>query len=156
MKTPNAFESETKPIVGNMMDSAYQYLEYDLMWGHSALGMGTVLAAGAAPLYTITIAEFAPGLWWGSEGRELHIYSPAGVYRGHSPIATYSIDVPRSVTTVAAIPGVANGDIMYFTAGGAADEMHGECARLIPQPTLPSPEPCWPGPGTGPCCWWRP
>jgi len=120
----NAFVSETTEPVKNMIDSAYFYQEADIMWGKS--GVATILAAGGAPTYTITVAEFAPGLWWGSENRMVTIYSAAGVLRGTDWISSYVMTPGApSFTTTAAIPGVAAGDVVYFGNGGAVAEMNG-------------------------------
>ena len=120
----NAFESETKEPVKNMIKSAYAYKEMDLMWGKS--GVATILAVGGAPTYTITVADFAPGMWWASEGRMVTIYSAAGVLRGSDWITSYVMTPGApSFTTSAAIPGVVGTDVVYFSNGGAASEMNG-------------------------------
>jgi hypothetical protein len=118
----NAFVNETKPVIKNMLDSAYQYQEMDIMWGKS--GVGTIDNVAGAPTYVLTTAEFAPGIWFGSEGRLLSIFSAAGVLRGSSAIVSYDLDA-RTVTTAAAIPGVVATDVCYFTDGGATNEMNG-------------------------------
>ena len=120
----NAFVTETTEPVKNMIDSAFAYQEMDIMWGKS--GVATILAVGGAPTYTITVADFAPGMWWGSEGRMVTIYSAAGVLRGSDWISSYVMTPGApSFTTTAAIPGVVATDVVYFTNGGAASEMNG-------------------------------
>jgi hypothetical protein len=118
----NSFETETKPVIKNMLDSAYQYQEMDIMWGKS--GVATLSAVVGAPTYTITTAEFAPGIFWGSEGRKITFFSAAGVLRGTATISTYDLEA-RTITLDAAIPGAAITDICFFTDGGAANEMNG-------------------------------
>lgn len=120
----NAFVTETTEPVKNMIDSAFCYKEMDLMWGKS--GVATILAVGGAPTYTITVADFAPGMWWASEGRMVTVYSAAGVLRGSDWVASYVMTPGApSFTTTAAIPGVVGTDVVYFSNGGAASEMNG-------------------------------
>lgn len=118
----NSFETETKPVIKNMLDSSYQYQEMDIMWGKS--GVGTISNVAGAPTYVITTAEFAPAVWFGSEGRKITLYSALGVLRGSATITTYDLDA-RTFTTDAAIPGAVATDVCFFTEGGAANEMSG-------------------------------
>jgi len=117
----NSFETETKPVIKNMIDSAYQYQEMDIMWGKS--GVGTIAVVNGN-IYTVTTAQFAPGLWLGSEGRKVTHFSAAGVLRGTASITSYDIDA-RTYTTDIAIPGSLATDLIFFTDGGAANEMNG-------------------------------
>jgi hypothetical protein len=72
-----AFEETTKYIVMNMMDSIYKKLEIELLYGQDGIG---VVAASPAPTttsFSITAAEFAPGIWAGSRNMEVDIYNGA-------------------------------------------------------------------------------
>jgi len=112
----NSFQRATKGTVKNMLKSAYFYQEVDIMWGQQ--GIGTV-ASVATNTITITTAEFASGIWLGSENRRLRIESAAGVLRGTCAIASYSIE-NRTITDDAAPGGLTSTDVIFFEADGAA------------------------------------
>jgi len=112
----NSFIRATKGVVKNMLKSAYFYMESDIMWGTQ--GVGTVSSVSTNTI-TLTTAEFAAGIWLGSENRRLRIESSAGVLRGTCAIASYDI-AGRTVTVDAAPAGLTSTDIIYFEADGAA------------------------------------
>lgn len=122
-KNKNSFIRATKGVIKNMLKSAYFYMEAELMWGKA--GLGTVASISTNTI-TLTTAEFAPGLWLGSENRKLRIESSAGVLRGTCSVSSYDIGA-RTITVDSAPAGVAATDVIYFESAGAsgANEMQG-------------------------------
>jgi hypothetical protein len=114
-KNKNSFIAATKGAVENMLKSAFFYLEADIMWGKS--GIGAVSSINSNTI-TLTAASFAPGLWFGSEGRLLRIESSAGVLRGTATVSSYDIDA-KTVTVDSAPGGVVATDVIFFSADGA-------------------------------------
>lgn len=112
----NAFIRATKGVVKNMLKSAWFYQEADIMWGQQ--GIATVSSISTNTI-TITTAEFAAGLWLGSENRKLRIESSAGVLRGTCAVSSYDI-AARTVTVDSAPAGVSSTDVIFFEADGAA------------------------------------
>lgn len=104
------FTSLTKQQTKNALKTAYNQKEQDIMWGQT--GIATVSAVGAAPTYTITTAEFAPGIWWGSEGMRVYWYDATlAVLKGSAVITTYDIEA-RTITTDVAVAGVIATDVL--------------------------------------------
>jgi len=115
-KNKNSFLRATKGVIKNMLKSAWFYQEADIMWGKQ--GIATV-ASIATNAITLTTAEFAAGLWLGSENRRLRVESAAGVLRGTCAVSSYDI-ATRIVNVDAAPGGIVATDIIYFEADGAA------------------------------------
>lgn len=116
-KNKNSFIAATKGVIQNMIKSMYFYIEADMLWGQS--GIATVAAGGiAGNTMTITTAEFASGLWLGSEGRLIRIESALGVLRGTATVVSYDITA-RTVTVDAMPAGAAATDVVFFAADGA-------------------------------------
>ena len=122
-RNKNAFIRATKAVVENMIKSAYFYQEALMMWGKQ--GLGTIASVSTNTL-VITTAEYASGLWLGSEGRKLRIQTSGGVLRGTCKIVSYDISA-RSITVDAAPAGTAATDVIFFGSAGAsgANEMTG-------------------------------
>jgi hypothetical protein len=115
-KNKNSFVAATKGVIQNMLKSAYFYQEVDMLWGQQGIA---TLSAVAGTTFTITTAEYAPGLWIGAEGRELRIESAAGVLRGTCSITGVDIE-NRQITVDAAPAGTAATDVVFFEADGAS------------------------------------
>jgi len=107
------FVALTKKQSKNAMKTAYSQMEQDIIWGQSTGGIG-ITNAIATTTATLTTASYAPGLWWGSEGRKDYFYSAAGVLRGTAKVTDYAIEA-RTVTydTDLTTFGVVAGDIIY-------------------------------------------
>lgn len=106
-----AFEDATKFLVANMLRSVTKKLEIELLYGQK--GYGTVGSAAAAPEYTITTAEWAPGIWAGAENMPVEIRNSSGsISRGTSSVASVSFD-NQSITLASIIPGVVSGDVIW-------------------------------------------
>ena len=115
-RNKNAFIKSTKGVVKNMLKTAYFFQEADLMWGQQ--GIATVASISTNTI-TITTAEFASGLWLGSENRKIRIESSAGVLRGTASVSSYDI-AARTVTVDSAPAGVSATDVIFFEADGAS------------------------------------
>lgn len=103
------FTSLTKQQTKNAVKTAYNQMEQDIMWGQSGIATISVVAA---PVLTITTAEFAPGLWWGSEGMKLYFYDATlAVLKGTAFVSTYDIE-GRTVTVDAVPAGVVATDVI--------------------------------------------
>jgi hypothetical protein len=115
-----AFEDGTKFLVANMMKSIVRKVEIALIYGQ--IGYGAV-ASTAANVITITTAEWAPGIWAGSEKMKLEIYSSAGTLRGDCSVTAVDMDL-RTVTVDSLPAGVVATDVIYHY-GAFQKEMPG-------------------------------
>lgn len=105
-----AFMDATKFLVVNMLRSMAKKLEIEMIYGQ--MGYATV-ASTAGAVVTITTAEWAPGIWAGSEGMPIEIRDASGaVSRGESTVASVNMDL-RTVTLISAIPGVVATDVIW-------------------------------------------
>ena len=111
MNSSQAFEQATKFLVANMMRSIARKLETNLFYGQ--MGLATVSSATATTI-SLTVAEFAPGIWSGAERMRLQIFSSAGVLRGECRISSVDLTASAPVLTVDAVPaGVVSTDVIY-------------------------------------------
>lgn len=93
-----------------MLRSMAKKLEIEMLYGQSGYG---VIASVAAPVYTISTAEWAPGIWAGAEGMPIEIRDSTGATsRGSSVVQSVSF-TDRTITLVSAIPGVVATDIIW-------------------------------------------
>lgn len=122
---PQAFEAATKFLVANMLRSVTKKLEIELLYGQ--MGYGTVSAATAAPnTIVITLAEWAPGIWAGSESMSIDIYDVTLVtLRGTFQITGVNLDT-RTLTlaTNPVAAGVVATDVV-FHKGAQGNEFAG-------------------------------
>ena len=104
-----AFMDATKFVVGNMLRSMAKKIEIEMLYGQ--IGYGLVASTGASS-FTVQTAEWAPGIWAGSENMPLEIRSPAGSLRGSC--AVQSVNMDTRVVTVDALPaGVIANDVIW-------------------------------------------
>lgn len=109
---PRAFEDSTKFLVANMLRSMAKKLEIEMLYGQ--VGYGAV-ASVATTVVTIATAEWAPGIWAGSEGMPIEIRDAAGTTsRGEFTIVAVNMDL-RSITlnASAAAAGVVATDVIW-------------------------------------------
>ena len=122
---PKAFENATKFLVRNMLRSMARRLEVGMFYG--GVGIGEVGALPGGNDIEILEAEWAPGVWAGSEQMKIDIYDATSVtLRGTAQVQ--SIDMDSRVVTVDAIPaGTLVTDKMYFKGaqGKEAIGIHG-------------------------------
>jgi len=116
-----AFMDATKYVVGNMLRSMTKKIETEMLYGQ--IGYATVSAV-AGPLITITTAEWAPGIWAGSEKMPLEFRDPTGATsRGESKVLTADM-TGQTVTLTNALPAVIAGDVIWH-AGAYGNEFPG-------------------------------
>ena len=100
----------TKFLVSNMLRSMAKKLEIEMLYGQ--MGYGTV-ASILGSVVTITTAEWAPGIWAGSEGMPIEIRDAAGTTsRGEAVISSVDMDA-RTITLNAAPAGVVATDVIW-------------------------------------------
>lgn len=105
-----AFMDATKFLVANMLRSMAKKLEIELLYGQ--MGYGAVASVSTNTI-TITTAEWAPGIWAGSEGMPIEIRDAAGTTsRGFATVASVDMDA-RTVTVDAAPAGVIATDVIW-------------------------------------------
>ncbi len=108
---PQAFMDATKFIVSNMLRSMAKKLEIEMLYGQ--IGYGVILSAAGAPTYTISDAEWAPGIWAGAEGMPIEIRDSTGATsRGEATVNSVSFE-NKSITLNSSIPGVLATDIIW-------------------------------------------
>jgi len=106
-----AFMDATKFLVANMLRSMSKKLEIEMLYGQ--YGYGTVGSGGGTATLTITTAEWAPGIWAGSEGMPIEIRDTTGAtVRGQTVVSSVNM-ANRTVTTQNIIPGVTTGDVIW-------------------------------------------
>lgn len=106
---PKAFEDATKFLVKNMMRSLSKKLEVELLYGQMGYG---VVDSIAVLVINILTAEWAPGIWAGSEGMRIEIRSSVGALRGFAYITAVDLDA-RSITVDVMPAGVVATDIIH-------------------------------------------
>lgn len=119
---PRAFEDATKFLVKNMMESFAYKLEMNLFYGQ--VGIASV-ASILGLVITVTTADWAPGVWAGSEGMPINIRDTAGTNRGSATVV--SVDMELRTVTVDAMPaGVVATDIIHVDGsfGNEAAGLH--------------------------------
>jgi len=109
-----AFESATKVVVDSLWESAHHRLEVEMLWGADIEGLGIVESVSTNDV-KITAATWAPGLWIGTEGHEVNVYS-APLSGNDLEVSTTitSIDYSNRILTLAAVTDITAGDIITF------------------------------------------
>lgn len=108
---PQAFMDATKFIVSNMLRSMAKKLEIEMLYGQ--IGYGVISSAASAPIYTISTAEWAPGIWAGAEGMPIEIRDSTGATsRGEAVVSSVSFE-NKTITLSASIPGVLATDVIW-------------------------------------------
>lgn len=112
-----AFEDSTKFLVGNMMDSVTKRLEIEMLYGQ--MGFGTVAGAeSAASNVTVELvaADFAPGIWAGSEGMKLDVVRSSALVAalsGSNAITVKSVDLTAKAIVVDLPAALQANDTLY-------------------------------------------
>jgi hypothetical protein len=108
----NAFMDATKYIVANMLRSMSKKLEIHLLYGQVGYG---VVSGAVTTVVTITTAEWAPGIWAGSEGMPIEIRDTTGATsRGEFVISSVDMDARTiTLTANAQAAGVVATDVIY-------------------------------------------
>lgn len=118
-----SFAQGTKFFYEGMQKAMRKRIESMLLYGNVGIGVVSAYASGT-PSITISLAEWAPMLWTGSEGTEIDIMSgTSATVRGTVTIVSVDPDT-RIVTLSGTVTGAAAGDVVYFK-GGYGTEMAG-------------------------------
>jgi hypothetical protein len=109
---PKAFENATKFLVRNMLRSMAKRLEVGLFYG--GVGIGSVSALPVGNTLIVTTADWAPGIFAGSEAMKIDIYDATSTtLRGTAQISGIDMDT-REVTVDAMPAGTVATDIIYY------------------------------------------
>jgi hypothetical protein len=108
-KSEAAFVRSTKHLVENMVESITKKLEAETLYGQMGLAKVDSVASNT---FTVTTAEFAPGIWTGSENMRLDFYSAGGSKRGSASVTSVDLDA-RTVTVDTMPAGVVATDEVY-------------------------------------------
>lgn len=116
-----AFKQATKFLVGNMLRSVTKKLEIEMLYGQ--VGYGTV-ASTAGVTVTIPAAEWAPGIWAGSEKMPIEIRDITGAtVRGTAIIQSVNFET-RTLTLDTLPVGTVATDIIWHK-GAYSNEFAG-------------------------------
>lgn len=107
-----AFGSASKYVVENAMRSFTKILEIEMLYGQ--MGYGTVSAVAAANI-TITLSEWAPGIFSGGKGMPIEIRDVTGaISRGLFVINAINLDTRvLTLDSSAAAAGVVATDVVW-------------------------------------------
>lgn len=107
-----AFMDATKFLVANMLRSMAKALEIEMLYGQA--GLGTVASIdGTNTIVTVTTAQWAPGIWAGSENMVIEIRNSTGsVVRGTASIIAVNMEA-RTLTLSTGILNVVANDVIW-------------------------------------------
>lgn len=126
-----AYENETEFLMEALRLSHASKLEAIMLYGGHANGLGTISLVATNAL-TVTAAEWAPGIWAGSENMRLDVYT-ATTYTKTTSVT--SVDLDTHIVTVASGTGITAGDI-FFYEGAYGNTMTGVHQILSNSSTL--------------------
>jgi hypothetical protein len=116
-----AFKQATKFLVGNMLRSVTKKLEIEMLYGQ--VGYGQV-ASVAGTVITIPAAEWAPGIWAGSENMPIEIRNLAGnTVRGTAKVTAVNFET-KSITVDVLPAGTVATDVIWHK-GAYSNEFAG-------------------------------
>lgn len=98
--TKGSFGEASKLLVKNMVDAIAKRLELMFLYGRSATGIAT-LASGTVSSFVVSAASWAPGLWAGMEGAQIHVLSVTG------SLPTLTVGTRRNGTSGTTVVSVA-------------------------------------------------
>ena len=130
-----AFVKWSELVVKSMVNSMAKRLEIQCLYGQSSGGIGRitgapVVAPATQAVCTMTTAEYAAGIWAGSEGMELDAYDTTGatLRNDSSATAVYTVtevDLTARTVTVTGestdIAALADTDVFYFRGAKATE-----------------------------------
>jgi hypothetical protein len=107
-----AFVQATKYLVENMWQSSRKRLEIDLLYGQMGLG---IISNVATNVFTITTAEFAPGIWAGMEGASIETFATGLATQRTNAATITAVDLEaRTITVDTAPTGTVATDVIFF------------------------------------------
>ena len=103
-----AFMDATKFVVGNMLRSMSKKIEIEMLYGQ----VGYAVASGSVgTLISVQAAEWAPGIWAGSENMPIEVRTALGVLVATATVN--SVDMTAQTITTDIATGAANTDIIW-------------------------------------------
>lgn len=116
-----AFMKWSEQILGNMASSFNKRLE--ILHFYGSTNIGTVASLSGQNI-TLTSASVAEGIWAGSEGMKIDVYTSGGVVR-QAGLTVSAVDLTGGVITVTGtVTGIVSTDTVHF-AGQYNNEMNG-------------------------------
>lgn len=121
-----AFASTVGLLAENMTLSTKKKLEVELAWGGAGLAIVTGYASATRTI-TVATPEWAPGIWAGTEGMPIDIYTGA-TKENTNACFVQSVDIDaRTITLASGTTFTANptaGDVIWY-GGAKGNEMSG-------------------------------
>ena len=116
-----AFEEATKYIFQAMMDSMSKKLEIRLFYGQSGLATATA----ASNTLTISVGQWAPGIWGGAENMRIELFDSSENSLGDAKVT--AVDFDNKTVSVDAMPAgaAAAGTVSIYEYGSKGKEMAG-------------------------------
>lgn len=105
-----AFMQATKFLVGNMLRSVTKKLEIEMLYGQ--MGYATLGAAAATNTISIPNAEWAPGIWAGSEDMPIEQRTAAGTLVKSMNVVSVDF-VARTITVDGAATAITANDVLW-------------------------------------------
>lgn len=106
-----AFMDATKFLVANMLRSMTKKLEIEMLYGQVGYAMPVAQGAGANT-FVVQTAQWAPGIWAGSENMPIEVRSAAGVLTSTVSVVSVNMDT-RTITVSAALPALLVTDVVW-------------------------------------------
>ena len=126
-----AFEKATSRVTENAMLG--HRIRQGLNYLHGGTNIGVVASFSSATV-TLTAASFAPGIWYGSDGMQVEVWSAVGGTKRSAITTVSSYDIENRTVTFNSATGLANGDLVFLKgtldAAGAVQESLGIAAVL--------------------------
>lgn len=117
-----AFMDATKFVVGNMLRSMSKKIEIEMLYGQ--VGYATVGSVAGA-VVTIPAAQWAPGIWAGSENMPIEFRdATTGVLHGSASVQSVSMDA-RTVTCDISLPAAVVATDIIWHKGAYGNEFVG-------------------------------
>lgn len=110
-------------MIANMLRSIYHRLEVQMFYGQSGIGIVKTDITGGATTEAVEIkdAEWAAGIWNGTTGAEVDVFS-AGVLVGTYTVAGYSLEdktVTLEKATALGAAEISADDVIFFKGAAA-------------------------------------
>lgn len=124
-----AFDDIVSVTFEGLQKSMRKHVEVELMYGAAGLAtLASVSGSSTTRTWTLTTAEFAPGIWSGVEGMKLDVYSGATQRNTNAAVIITSVDINAKTISVSGnssdLTASVAGDALYFR-GAYGAEMSG-------------------------------
>lgn len=115
---PTAFEGTMDTIVANANDSLRKRVEIDMFWGQDTNGLA-VISSVSSDTATIAAANWAPGIWAGSEGAYVNVFQTGlTALRGAGTGTITGVNMANRAITIDDLSGIGGAatDVILFGA----------------------------------------